>query len=156
MMPYGLYVLTAESKSGAVAAATINWVTQTAFVPPLVVVGVKADSGAHAIIKEMGKFALNALGKGQQGMAFNFLKSHERAGDTIGGEPFEQSPGGVPILLTTPAWVECKLVETIERGDHSIFVGEVTEAGVRQAPEGRADEAILWLKDLGERVFYGG
>jgi flavin reductase (DIM6/NTAB) family NADH-FMN oxidoreductase RutF len=113
MIPYGLYVLTAESKSGAVAAATINWVTQTAFVPPLVVVGVKADSGAHAIIKEMGKFALNALGKGQQGMAFNFFKSHEREGDTIGGEPFEKSPGGVPILLTTPAWVECKLVDTI-------------------------------------------
>ena len=53
MIPYGLYVLTAESKSGAVAAATVNWVTQASFVPPLVVLGVKTDSGAHAIIKEM-------------------------------------------------------------------------------------------------------
>lgn len=156
MIPYGLYVLTAESPSGAVAAATINWVTQTSFAPPLVVLGVKADSGAHAIIKETGKFALNILGKGQQGMAFNFFKSHERQGDTIGGEPFGQSPAGVPILLQTPAWVECKLVDSMERGDHSIFVGEVTEAGVRQTLEGRADDATLWLKDLGERVFYGG
>jgi len=156
MIPYGLYVLTAESKSGAVAAATINWVTQSSFDPPLVVLGVKADSGAHAIIQETGKFALNVLGKGQQGMAFNFFKSHERQENTIGGEPFEQSPGGVPILLNTPAWVECKLVDTVARGDHSIFVGEVTEAGVRQAPQGRADDATLWLKDLGERVFYGG
>lgn len=156
MIPYGLYVLTAESPSGAVAAATINWVTQTSFAPPLVVLGVKADSGAHAIIKETGKFALNVLGKGQQGMAFNFFKSHERQGDTIGGEPFEKSPAGMPILLQTPAWVECKLVDSIERGDHSIFVGEVTEAGVRQTPEGRADDATLWLKELGERVFYGG
>jgi hypothetical protein len=32
----------------------------------------------------------------------------------------------------------------------------VTEAGVRQAPTGRADDATLWLKELGERVFYGG
>jgi flavin reductase (DIM6/NTAB) family NADH-FMN oxidoreductase RutF len=156
MIPYGLYVLTAESPGGAVAAATINWVTQTSFAPPLVVLGVKADSGAHAIIKETGKFALNVLGKGQQGMAFNFFKSHERQGNTIGGEPFEKSPAGVPILLQTPAWVECTLVDSIERGDHSIFVGEVTEAGVRQTPEGRADDATLWLKDLGERVFYGG
>jgi flavin reductase (DIM6/NTAB) family NADH-FMN oxidoreductase RutF len=156
MIPYGLYVLTAESSGGAVAAATINWVTQTSFAPPLVVLGVKADSGAHAIIKETGKFALNVLGKGQQGMAFNFFKSHERQGDTIGGEPFEKSPAGVPILLQTPAWVECKLVDSLERGDHSIFVGEVTEAGVRQTPEGRADDATLWLKELGERVFYGG
>ena len=156
MIPYGLYVLTAEGKNGAVAAATVNWVTQAAFAPPLVVMGVKTDSGAHAIIKEAGEFALNILGKGQQAMAFNFFKSHEREADTIGGEPFEKGPNGAPLLLNTPAWVTCKLVDTIERGDHSIFVGEVTEAGVRQAPTGRADDATLWLKDLGERVFYGG
>jgi len=59
MIPYGLYVLTAEGKDGAVAAATVNWVTQAAFAPPLVVLGVKTDSGAHAIIKETGEFALN-------------------------------------------------------------------------------------------------
>ena len=156
MIPYGLYVLTAESRNGAVAAATINWVTQASFSPPLVVLGVKVDSGAHAIIKETGKFALNVLGKGQQAIAFNFFKSHERQGDTIGGEPLEKSESGVPILLNTPAWMECKLVETVERGDHSIFVGEVTEAGVRRSAEGRADKATLWLKDLGEKVFYGG
>ena len=156
MIPYGLYVLTAEGQNGAVAAATVNWVTQTAFTPSLVVLGVKTDSGAHAIIKETGEFALNILGKGQQAMAFNFFKSHERDGNTIGGEPFEPGPNGAPLLLNTPAWVACKLVDTIERGDHSVFVGEVTEAGVRQAPTGRADDATLWLKELGERVFYGG
>ena len=43
MIPYGIYVLTAESDDG-IAAATVNWVTQTSFDPPLVVVGVKADS----------------------------------------------------------------------------------------------------------------
>ena len=51
MIPYGLYVLTAE-KDGEIAAATVNWVTQTAFEPPLVVVGVKADASAHDIIKK--------------------------------------------------------------------------------------------------------
>jgi flavin reductase (DIM6/NTAB) family NADH-FMN oxidoreductase RutF len=156
MIPYGLYVLTAEASSGAVAAATVNWVTQVSFTPPLVALGVKTDSGAYAIIKESRTFALNVLGKGQQAMAFNFFKSHEREGNSIGGESFEPSPGGVPILLSTPAWVECKLVDTIERGDHAVFIGEVTEAGVRKDPEGRADDATLWLKELGERVFYGG
>ena len=63
MIPYGLYVLTAE-KDGEIAAATVNWVTQTSFDPPLVVVGVKADSGAHEIVKKAGSFALNILGKG--------------------------------------------------------------------------------------------
>lgn len=155
MIPYGIYVLTAESGAGT-AAATVNWVTQTSFAPPQVVVGVKADSGAHAIIKETGKFALNMLGKGQVGEAFTFFKSLEREGDSIGGQPLENSPAGVPILVNAPAWVECNLVNTVEGADHSIFIGEVTEAGVRQEPDGRADDAILWMKDLGEKVFYGG
>jgi hypothetical protein len=34
MIPYGLYVLTGEAPDGRVAAATVNWVTQTAFEPP--------------------------------------------------------------------------------------------------------------------------
>ena len=55
-----------------------------------------------------------------------------------------------------PAFVECKLVDTVERGDHSIFVGEVVDAGVAQEISGRPDDATLWLKDLGEKTFYGG
>ena len=85
MIPYGIYVMTAEGKDGSVAAATVNWVTQASFAPPLVAVGVKADSGAHAIVKDSGSFVLNVLGKGQQGLAFNFFKSHERDGNSIGG-----------------------------------------------------------------------
>ena len=156
MIPYGLYVLTAEAKDGRVAAATVNWVTQASFAPPLVAVGVKADSGAHSIIKESGHFALNVLGKDQQGQAFTFFKSLDREGNTIGGEPFTTGTTGAPVLASTPAFVECKLVDTVEKGDHSIFVGEVVEAGLKGEISGRADDATLVLKDLGEKTFYGG
>jgi flavin reductase (DIM6/NTAB) family NADH-FMN oxidoreductase RutF len=155
MIPYGLYVLTAESPAGT-AAATVNWVTQASFAPPLVAVGVKADSGIHAIIKESNTFALNVLGKGQQALAFTFFKPATREGSTISGEPFRAGTTGAPILGNAPAYVECRLVATVEKGDHSIFVGEVVEAGVAKPPEGRADDATLWLKELGEKVFYGG
>ena len=156
MIPYGLYVLTAERKDGEVAAATVNWVTQVSFQPPLLVVGVKADSRAHAVIRESRVFALNMLGKGQQSLAFTFFKPLERDGNTIGGEAFRAGSTGAPVLESTPAYVECRLVETVEKGDHSVFVAEVVDAGLRQPPAGRPDDAILWLKDLGENVFYGG
>jgi flavin reductase (DIM6/NTAB) family NADH-FMN oxidoreductase RutF len=42
MIPYGIYVLTADA-NGSLAAATVNWVTQSAFTPPLVVVGIKVS-----------------------------------------------------------------------------------------------------------------
>jgi flavin reductase (DIM6/NTAB) family NADH-FMN oxidoreductase RutF len=157
MIPYGLYVLTAADKSGArVAAATVNWVTQVAFEPPLVVVGVKTDSHAHPLIKETKAFALNVLGKGQQAMAFTFFKPAELSGDTISGQPFRRGSTGAPLLSNAPAFVECALETTVERGDHSIFVGRVVEAGVAKAPDGRPDDATLWLRDLGDKVFYGG
>ncbi|MFQ5707826.1 MAG: flavin reductase family protein [bacterium] len=156
MIPYGLYVLTGESTDGRVAAATVNWVTQTAFKPPLIVVGVKADSGAHEIIKEAGAFGLNILGKQQKATAFAFFKPAERDGDTINGEAFHKGSTGAPILDNVPAYLECTLIETVEKGDHSIFVGEVVDAGVADAPSGRPDDLTLTLKDLGENVFYGG
>jgi flavin reductase (DIM6/NTAB) family NADH-FMN oxidoreductase RutF len=155
MIPYGIYVLTAEA-DGAVAAATVNWVTQTAFDPPLLVVGMKADSGAYSIAKTAGHFALNMLGKGQQGQAFAFFKPAERDGDTISGEPFKSGTTGAPILDNAPAAVECRIVEIVERGDHHIVIGEVVNAIVSQAPEGRADDAILHMRELGDNVFYGG
>ena len=155
MIPYGLYVLTAESQAGT-AAATVNWVTQASFAPPLVAVGVKADSAAHAIIKESGAFALNVLAKGQQALAYTFFKPADRQGATISGEGFRSGTTGAPVLASTPAFVECRLVATVEKGDHSVFVGEVVEAGVGKAPEGRPDDATLWLRDLGDKVFYGG
>jgi flavin reductase (DIM6/NTAB) family NADH-FMN oxidoreductase RutF len=157
MIPYGLYVLTAADKSGGrVAAATVNWVTQVAFEPPLVVVGVKTDSHAHPLIKETKAFALNVLGKGQQALAFTFFKPSEVTGDTVSGQPFRRGTTGAPILSNAPAFVECVLETTVEKGDHSIFVGRVVEAGVATAPEGRPDDATLWLRDLGDKVFYGG
>jgi flavin reductase (DIM6/NTAB) family NADH-FMN oxidoreductase RutF len=156
MIPYGLYVLTAQGKDGSRTAATVNWVTQASFEPPLVVVGVKADSNAKTVIGSSGNFALNFLGKGQQGIAYGFFKSVESDDRQIGGQPYRPGSTGSPILEATAAFVECRVVETIERGDHAIVVGEVVDAGVSTEPEGRPDDAVLWMKELGERVFYGG
>ena len=156
MIPYGLFVLTAAHKDGRVAAATVNWVTQASFEPPLVAVGVKADSHGHALIKDTKAFALNVLGKGQGPVAFTFFKPAELKGQTISGEPFRSGTTGSPILTGAPAFIECTLEATVEKGDHSIFVGKVVDAGVSKAPDGRPDDATLWLKDLGDKVFYGG
>ncbi len=156
MIPYGIYVLTAKGGDGNVAAATVNWVTQTAFDPPLVVVGAKADSGTYLTMKDAGLFGLNMLGKGQQGIAFSLFKPTQADGDTISGEPYRLSANGVPLLDNALAGVECMVVEIVERGDHHIVIGEVIGAQINTAPEGRPDIAILEMKDLGDNVFYGG
>src|SRR6202161_4224407 len=90
MIPYGIYVLTADDGKGNVAAATVNWVTQSAFAPPLVVVGVKTDSGAYKIVKEAKAFALNMLGKEQKGAAFTFFKPTTVADGKLSGQAYRK------------------------------------------------------------------
>ena len=156
MIPYALYLLTAEDEEGNCAAAAVTWVTQASFQPPLLAVGVKKDSAGHELIKKTGHFALNMLGKEQKNVAFSFFKPVQKEGNTIGGEKYHSGQTGAPVFDSVPAFVECKLIDTLEHGDHSVFLGEVVHAGVNQQPEGRPDEAILWLKDLGDKLFYGG
>lgn len=156
MIPYGLYVLTAEGADGTIAAATVNWATQTSFEPPLVALGVKSDSGAYACLKSSGHFALNMLGKGQQSVAFGFFKPAEADGATINGEHFTKGSTGAPLLTNLPAAVECKVVEIVEKGDHHVVIGQVVDAHQAAPLEGRPDEAILEMKELGEKTFYGG
>jgi flavin reductase (DIM6/NTAB) family NADH-FMN oxidoreductase RutF len=156
MIPYGIYVLTADDGKGNVGAATVNWVTQGSFAPPLVVVGIKADSGAHTVVKGTGRFALNMLGKDQKGQAFTFFKPAKVEDGKLSGQAFHAGANGSPILDGAIAAVECSVRQIVELGDHHIVVAEVTEGYVMQPPQGRADAAILEMKDLGDTVYYGG
>jgi flavin reductase (DIM6/NTAB) family NADH-FMN oxidoreductase RutF len=156
MIPYGIYILTADDGKGNIGAATVNWVTQASFAPPLVVVGVKADSGAHTVVKGTGRFALNMLGKDAKGLAFTFFKPAKLEDGKISGQSFRAGSNGTPILDAAIAAVECSVRQIVELGDHHIVVAEVTEAHLMKAPEGRADAAILEMKDLGDNVYYGG
>jgi flavin reductase (DIM6/NTAB) family NADH-FMN oxidoreductase RutF len=156
MIPYGIYVLTADDGKGNVAAATVNWVTQTAFAPPLVVVGVKTDSGAYQVIKSAQKFALNMLGKEQKGLAFTFFKPASVSDGKLSGQPYRKGTTGAPLLDVAPGAVECKVTSIVEQGDHHVVVGEVIEAHLNRPLNGRPDTNILEMKELGDNVFYGG
>lgn len=156
MIPYGIYVLTARSAEGEVAAATVNWLTQVSFEPPLVAMGVKPDSGAYAALKDSDGFALNFLGKGQQGLAFTFFKPADLADGKISGEVYREGGNGAPLLDSALAGAEFSVVEIVEKGDHHTVIGEVVAVHGGTGIEGRPDEAGLHMRDLGEKVFYGG
>ena len=38
---------------------------------------------------------------------------------------------GAPLLVELPYWFEATVTDTIARGDHTVFVAEVVNAGVR-------------------------
>ena len=156
MIPYGIYVLTADDGKGNIAAATVNWVTQSAFAPPLVVLGVKTDSGAYKTIKAAQTFALNMLGKEHKSLAFTFFRPADVSDGKLSGQSYRKGTTGAPILVDAPGAIECRVTAIVEQGDHHIIVGEVIDAHLSRPPAGRPDAAILEMKDLGDNVFYGG
>jgi len=147
MIPYGLYVLGAKHGDD-IAAGAINWVTQTSFSPPLIVMGVKQDSGLYSVLKASGSFALSFLESGQKDLAFAFFKPTHVEGRMINGHHFETHETGAPVIASAAAWVEGRIVGEVALGDHSCVVGEVTNALVKR------EAKLLTLEECG--VKYGG
>ena len=90
------------------------------------------------------------------GLAFTFFKPGVLADGKLSGQTFRKGSTGAPILDVAPGAVECRVTSIVEQGDHHVVVGEVVEAHLHTPPTGRADAAILEMKDLGDNVFYGG
>lgn len=131
MIPYGLFVISTRDGEQVNAFAG-NWVTQASFQPPLVVVASKAGQASTDMIQNSRLFCVNVLESGQADLAATFFRPMERVGDKFGDIEFSLSPNGCPVLKDALAYFECRVVEQYGAGDHTIFVGEVVEAGLQR------------------------
>ena len=144
---YGLYVASAAD-GDMVSAGTVNWLSQASFGPPLVMMGVKKDSGLHETVKRSNSFVVNILSADQKQLAEDFFRPTTVEGNLVNGHPFQPGTTGAPVLDEAYSYFECRVTGSLEQGDHSVFVGEVIEAGNR-----RDDKPLeMW----GTGWFYGG
>jgi flavin reductase (DIM6/NTAB) family NADH-FMN oxidoreductase RutF len=128
MIPHALYLLTSRA-NGRTAAATVSWVTQASFHPPLVAVGLKKDSHTFEVVKQAQSFVLNFFGAGQKDVAQKFFKHVEPEGNQMAGEAFLESPVlKHPVFHGMAGFIECRAVGMVEKGDHVVIVAEVWEA----------------------------
>jgi flavin reductase (DIM6/NTAB) family NADH-FMN oxidoreductase RutF len=149
LLTYGLYVVTAADGT-SVAAGSVNWLSQASFEPPLVMVAIKKDSGLHAIVAGSDALAVNVLAARQKEMASAFFRSTQVKDGKLNGYAFELGPKtGAPLLLDLPAWFEARVTDAVARGDHTVYLAEVINAGLRD-PEAKP----MVLRDTG--WFYGG
>lgn len=134
--PYGLYVVTVMSE-GEDHGMTANWVMQTAFNPPMVVVAIENESKSLPMMRDARAFAINLLAAGQRDVAAKLGKSSRNVPHKLHGVSTRPAPvTGAPILADGLGWLECRLVATMPAGDHTMVLGEVVEAGVEH--EGKA------------------
>ena len=126
-IPHGLFVC-GVCEGDDVNGFTASWVTQGSFEPPLVVMGVRADSTSHGIIERTECFSLNVLRADQKDLAAVFFKPQKAIGGRFEAAPFQLGDLGLPLLDDAIGGVECELVGQIKHGDHTVFVGVVKTA----------------------------
>jgi flavin reductase (DIM6/NTAB) family NADH-FMN oxidoreductase RutF len=136
--------LVTSAHGGRRNVMTVTFFAESSHVPPLARIAVAPGCLTHELIRSSGWFGLSVLARGQEELAL-------RAGSMTGwdGAKFErlhlahrESEDGVPLLpdcLTTSA---CRVVETVELGDHTLFVGEIVES-YRQSAHSYRDALLI-------------
>lgn len=144
-IPYGLYAATTRGPDGDHHAFLLSWVTQSSFDPPLIVCCVNRESTAYRHLdEEPGHMVVNLLGEDQQPFATTILQGAAFEGDTIGGEPYKEAANGCAIVPSTLGALEVEVLDQVDRGDHAVFVCEVTQAHAFREGEPLTHEATGW------------
>lgn len=128
LLTNGIYILTSRTDS-TLGAATITWVSQASFKPPLLVAAVRKDSSVFRCLVESRIAALHILGKHQKQIAQKFFSPTKGNSTVLNDEPFFEGKTSAPILQNLPAYLECRVLDAREEyGDHAIVILEVVEA----------------------------
>ncbi|WP_017305194.1 flavin reductase family protein [Spirulina subsalsa] len=143
-IPHGLYVCGVKDGE-EMNGFTASWVMQASFEPPLIVNCVRQDSGSHAMIQNSGVFALSFLESGQKEVAAKFFKPQRRVGNKLADIDFTLgAETGCPILTDSLGYVECKVVGSVQEGDHTVFVAQVIGAGIHREGDPLTLESTGW------------
>jgi flavin reductase (DIM6/NTAB) family NADH-FMN oxidoreductase RutF len=138
-LPTGVVVIAGgdpKQPSGLVVGSFMS----VSLVPPLVAVCVAKTSTSWPAIEAGHKFCANVLAEGQEAVARRFAQS---GGDKFSEFGWSPSPAtGSPLIDDVAAWIDCRIYERYEAGDHWLVLGEVLE--------------LSGLREGGALLFHGG
>lgn len=128
-IPYGLHAIGVRHGEER-NAFTANWVMQCSFEPPMLAVAVENEGKSIGMIRGSGVLSVNIFGADQRRQAGRLARSAGRAPQKLEEMQYRDGSTGAPVLPETLGYVECRVVAELASGDHTIFVGEVVDAGV--------------------------
>jgi len=139
---YGYYILTALKKSedletrdkDYIVAATVNWVSQVSFSPEIVSVTVGQKSDLNETIDYSAHFTVHLLSKNHEAYVKKFAAKSTIENGKINGIPFTKR-NDQAIIEDTLGYVTCKVVKSLNVGDHTVYFGEVINEEIHEDVE---------------------
>lgn len=124
----GVTVVTTEH-DGKPFGMTVASFASLSLHPPLVLVCIETAVKTHDAIVAAQKFGVSILAADQAEISSRFASKRE---DKFDGVDLQRGPAGIPLIPGALTNLECRLHRQLPGGDHSIFVGEVTDVQTRE------------------------
>jgi flavin reductase len=124
---------------------TANAFSSVSLDPLLVLVCIDHRAGMHDLLPAAGHFAVTILAASQQRESVWFASPRRPSGhDQFDGIDWMPAPvTGSPVLRDGIAFVDCRVHEVHDGGDHTIFLGEVL-AGELLPGGADGGDPLLW------------
>jgi len=113
LLSNGVYVLTSRA-GDRLGVATVTWVSQASFKPPLLMAAVRRSSNVFHCLAGSRVAALHILASDQRDVAQKFFSPTKGKDGSLNGEPFTTGKTSSPILRNIGAYVECKVIDIRE------------------------------------------
>lgn len=124
----GVYIIT-SSCGDRYGGATVTWVSQVSFKPPLVMAALRKNSNVFRCLQDSGVAVIHILGSDQAALAQRFFTPTHVENERMNGEPFREGTTAAPVLESVNAYVECRVRAIADcMGDHAPVFFEVVEA----------------------------
>jgi len=118
-------VVTGALETGELFGLTVSAFTSVSLDPPLVLICIRNESSATNLFRKSMKYCVNILAEHQQSIAEKFSLSGE--GGRFQNLDYEIGKGGSPIIRGCIGHIDCKILDVISAGDHTIFIGEAVD-----------------------------
>lgn len=126
MVPSAVAVVTAEHQ-GRRRGLTATAVCSVSADPPQVLACVNQGGRAHGCIAQAQAFAINYLSDAQVRVAMAFSRQADDPDERFASEDWATGAQGVPLLRDALVSFACRVVQSVDCGTHTIFVGEILE-----------------------------
>ena len=124
--PTGVTIVT-TLHDGTPHGMTANAVTPVSLDPLLMLFCATKDSRTCAMIRKSGVYAINILSHEMGDLADRFAGRYGAEDERFASVSYYQGATGAPIIAGNLAWLDCKVVNEFDGGDHAIFVAEVID-----------------------------
>ena len=129
-LEYGVYVVT-MGRGTEGNAFTASWVSQVSSEPPMVALAVHNKHQSSRLIKDNKAFVVNLIGEGQEAVAKAYYGPAESGYQKLVGTSVTDSPStGTPMIPGAIGYLDCLLVDTVDVGNHTMFIGKVKAASM--------------------------